>query len=367
MSAWWMVMVSHKEIICKISSILYIYGDIIYMDKSRRLLKRSAAKTKKKRCPRGSRRDKKTGLCLPFIEITVFKDLKDQHISETNDTISIESLGDDGAILKVYKNGTEVQQKFVSNTKLDMVKTKGLKVAKHMIKKIKAVGENPNIMFNDKKFKNFEKKLKRFENKQSLNGGGEGGEGKGTKEEHVNIIIQEDVLNKLQDNHKINKLQEKLKNLEQELSDERNHIKQELLQQRDTFWAFGLPAIIDAIELTTHFEIIWLRTIFSSTFIMDTIELFAPNLQLFYLDYTLKFALYSFLTISSFLSLLSAGFTGTTIMSFLLSIYAFTKVSKRYVYITQPSKEKNEKEIKLELEIQETKKELYELVEKVSV
>ena len=340
------------------------------MNKSRRLLKRSSSKTKKKRCPRGSRRDKKTGLCLPFIEITVFKDLKDQHISETNDTISIESLGDDGAILKVYKNGTEVQQKFVSNTKLDMVKTKGLKVAKHMIKKIKAVGENPNIMFNDKKFKNFEKKLKRFENKQSLNGGGEGGEGgegKGTKEEHVNIIIQEDVLNKLQDNHKINKLQEKLKNLEQELSDERNHIKQELLQQRDTFWAFGLPAIIDAIELTTHFEIIWIRTIFSSTFIMDTIELFAPNLQLFYLDYTLKFALYSFLTISSFLGLLSAGFTGTTIMSFLLSIYAFTKVSKRYVYITQPSKEKNEKEIKLELEIQETKKELYELVEKVSV
>jgi hypothetical protein len=107
LSAWWMVRVSHKEIICKISSILYIYGDIIYMDKSRRLLKRSAAKTKKERCPRGSHRDKKTELCIQHKGITVVKVVKDQQISQTNDTVSIESLGD-GALVKVYKNGTEV-------------------------------------------------------------------------------------------------------------------------------------------------------------------------------------------------------------------------------------------------------------------
>lgn len=331
------------------------------MDKSRRSLKRSAAKTKKERCPRGSHRDKKTELCIQHKGITVVKVVKDQQISQTNDTVSIESLGDDGALVKVYKNGTEVQQKFVSNTKLDMVKTKGLKVAKHMIKKIKAVGENPNIMFNDKKFKNFEKKLKRFENKQSLSGGGEGEGTKDTKEETFDFLIQEDVLKKLQDDPKKMKLEEKLKNLEQELSDERRTIQEERLHnahENANFFTFGLPAIIDFVDLLIS-PYAWLRTAFTSTFIMDTISIFAPNLELFYLDYTLKYVMYSFLLITSFSS---------SPLIIILTIAQFLTVHARYSSITGGFvRKKNEKEIKLELEIQETKKELYELVEKVSV
>ena len=69
--------------------------------------------------------------------------------------------------------------------------------------------------------------------------------------------------------------------------------------------------------------------------------------------------MYSFLLITSFSS---------SPLIIILTIAQFLTVHARYSSITGGFvRKKNEKEIKLELEIQETKKELYELVEKVSV
>ena len=57
----------------------------------------------KKRCPNGSRRNKKTNMCIKFPNIKTFENISDLKISQTNNTLSVESLGEDGSILKFYE------------------------------------------------------------------------------------------------------------------------------------------------------------------------------------------------------------------------------------------------------------------------
>jgi hypothetical protein len=67
----------------------------------------------KKRCPNGSRRDTKTDICVKYNGVKVFKELKDQKISETKTTISFESL-EKNVILKKYENGELIEQKLIN-------------------------------------------------------------------------------------------------------------------------------------------------------------------------------------------------------------------------------------------------------------
>jgi hypothetical protein len=83
----------------------------MYMSPGTKKENRSKTTTRKKRCPNGSRRDKKSDECAPYKGIQVFKELKDQEISN-KPTVSLETL-EKGAILKVYKEGELIGQTYV--------------------------------------------------------------------------------------------------------------------------------------------------------------------------------------------------------------------------------------------------------------
>jgi hypothetical protein len=164
--------------------------------------------TRKKRCPNGSRRDKKSGECAPYKGIQVFKELKDQTISD-KPTISLESL-DKGAILKVYKEGELLAQSYVDEKSLQQskkIEEKGNKLILQLIKKIK---KDPTVLKKDKRFLRFQKKMA-----QKKGGASE----EASSENAIEIQVQETVMEKIQ-SPKIAKLQAKLATLEEELKKE---------------------------------------------------------------------------------------------------------------------------------------------------
>jgi hypothetical protein len=164
--------------------------------------------TRKKRCPKGSRRDKKSGECAPYKGIQLFKELKDQTISD-KPTISLESL-DKGAILKVYKEGELMAQTYVDEKSLERskkIEERGNKLILQTIKKIK---KDPTLLQKDKQFLRFQKKMAQKKG---------GASGEATSENSIQIQVQENLMEKIQ-SPKIAKLQAKLATLEEELKKE---------------------------------------------------------------------------------------------------------------------------------------------------
>lgn len=171
--------------------------------------KQNQSKTvsRKKRCPNGSRRDKKSGECAQYKGIQLFKELKDQKISN-KPTVSLETL-DKGAILKVYNEGELIGQTYVNEKILQQSKVVEEKGNKLIMKAIKRIKKDPTVLQKDKKFLRFQKKMAR------KRGGATGKEGE-PSEEFVEIQVQESFMEQIQ-SQKITKLQAKLAALESEL------------------------------------------------------------------------------------------------------------------------------------------------------
>ena len=160
----------------------------------------------RKRCPNGSRKDKDSELCVKYDGFKVFKELKDQDISEKGTTVSIESLGE-GGIIKLYKEGNMMEQKYISEEAIEKIKKKSDKQMQQVIKTLQKVKKNPKIL-NDKRFQRFKKKM---DNQEKKGGGGPEGE-------ILNIQVQEKTLNQLT-NPRIQKLQGEVDRLQGLLDD----------------------------------------------------------------------------------------------------------------------------------------------------
>jgi hypothetical protein len=184
------------------------YNDI-YMPGTKKQ-NQSKTASRKKRCPNGSRRDKKSGDCAQYKGIQVFKELKDQKISN-KPTVSLETL-DNGAILKVYNEGELISQRYVNEKILQQSKVVEEKGNKLIMKAIKRIKKDPTVLQKDKKFLRFQKKM------AQKRGGATGKEGE-PSEEFIEIQVQESVMEQIQ-SPKIAKLQAKLASLESELQKE---------------------------------------------------------------------------------------------------------------------------------------------------
>jgi hypothetical protein len=171
-----------------------------------------STKSRKKRCANGYRRDKKTDECVKYEGIKVFKNLKDQNISETKNTLTIESLGEKGAIMKTYESGQLKTQVFVSEQALTKANQAGQKDIQHIIDIIHRVKKDPAIVNKDKAFKRFQKKLL----KTKLGGGR-----KKTISTPTEVLVQEDIVDKFETN-KIQKLQDKIEQLEHDIKKEQD-------------------------------------------------------------------------------------------------------------------------------------------------
>jgi cAMP phosphodiesterase len=155
----------------------------------------------RKRCSKGSRKDPKTGLCIKYASIKTFEKLSEQTISPTKNTLSLESLGKSGSILKIYEGGELKTQAFVSDEELEKAKKKGQKDIQNILKMMHNVQKNPSKIEKDKVFKKLRKIIK-------------GGDiASATIESNTDILIQNDVMDKIE-TKKVIKLEDKIENLQ---------------------------------------------------------------------------------------------------------------------------------------------------------
>lgn len=157
----------------------------------------------KKRCSKGSRRDKTTEMCVKYANVKTFENLADQTISETKPTFSLERLDKSNMVLKYYKEGQLQHQSFVDETHLRRAKQKGQKDIKRMISLMHKVCKNPSMIQKDRGFQRLQKKLKKG-----------GGVAQITAEPHTEVLIQTDIMTEIE-TPKVARLEEKMENIQE--------------------------------------------------------------------------------------------------------------------------------------------------------
>jgi predicted DNA-binding protein YlxM (UPF0122 family) len=164
-------------------------------------------KTKRtsKRCSRGSRKDKKTQICVQYAKVKTFSDLKDQNISETETTVSVEGLGEknkDGAIIKLYHKGDLHSQKYVSHEKVKKAQQKSKDQIKKTEEVMKKISKKPELMFKDKKFRQFQKKMDdAYKRKKRNNKTSKGGDGDSDSSTSKPVVVSPNYTNYYIDNN----------------------------------------------------------------------------------------------------------------------------------------------------------------------
>ena len=317
--------------------------------------------TRKKRCPNGNRRDKKSGLCVRYEGLKVFKDLKDQEISKTKDTMTLESL-DTGAIIKMYKDGELIEQKYVDEKMLEKAKAMGERDSKLLIKTMNRIKKNPDIL-NDKKFKRFKKKMEDASNKKrGIVGGGK--EGSQNQPVDIDILIQEDTLQKLQS--------KKITNLHKKIQDIENQLKEEVDMYYETWSSFnGILAVISLASLTGGLFDFggsitnYLQNPITSGFTTD-IVIFITNLVAF------MFSTEDINTIQSIVLYIiysvSIGVTISLLPFITLNVYEDSIALSGLVLLVAKNimislRDKSPKELRLESELKDAKDELVKAME----
>ena len=170
----------------------------------------------KKRCPKGYRRDKKTGDCIKYIGFSVFDELKDIEISQDGKTISIEYL-EEGGIIKIYQEGKIIRQDFLDKKVFEKTKENTKRDMKRIFKVIKKLEKDPNIILKDKSFQRFKKQQ---EKKMKKGGGDE----KKSKKESAKIVVQKDVIDNYLTDPNIATLQKRVDDLQEEIHKEKKSI-----------------------------------------------------------------------------------------------------------------------------------------------
>jgi hypothetical protein len=255
----------------------------------------------KKRCPNGSRRDIKTDICVKYDGVKVFKELKDQTISETKTTISFESL-EENTILKIYEKGELIEQKLIDEKMIEKGIQKSKNIMGKIMKMVKQIKKNPDKMIelieNDKKFQRFQKKVEREERKKK---GGNSRKSFKHSETNYNenssntdFLIQENVLNNIQQS-KQSELEQKLNELYIDLSKERN---KELGEQHGWIGSQIFYSFIALCDIIKYFgEYIIISEAYIASLICDLILIFFPNENIYFLNTIVKFIIYSVLIV----------------------------------------------------------------------
>lgn len=183
----------------------------------------------KKRCPNGFRHNNKTDTCIKYVGFTVFKELQDLELNEDGKTLSIESLGDDGIIVKIYEGGNIIRQERLDKKAIEKSKENTKKDMKRMFKVIKRLEKDPNMIVNDKAFQRFKK---RQEKKQKGGDNHTLGKFGGLKknepikeqpQDSTKVMVQKNVIDGLMDND-IHILQKKVDEIQLEIYKEQKSI-----------------------------------------------------------------------------------------------------------------------------------------------
>jgi len=374
--------------------------------------------SKRRRCSRGFHFDKTTQMCKEFRKIQVFKDLKDEKISETKNTIALESLGDAGAVLKVYKKGDLVNQTLVPQKKIEEAREQGVKQTKVILRNIKKAKNHPSIMKQDKKFQRFLRMFSQGSARGKMMGGDSNGDSK--SDSSTDILIQKDVYDQLSTD-KMDKLKNKITELEAELNKERGIIlasfsgsmglisllsmmgpsevaiegvsntltelhnnMYNIVQDQQQIQSYNaiinsdsynpnnnyLSSIVneDKTQIHTLTHAMSINDVYTLSepigflvsFIMDLLLGLFPSEPVFWLDMTIKYSLYTVLITSGILT--GTGWLWGFPFGYVSSAIGFLFTTTKVVsYVTH---EPSEKEVKIEKELQKARENLAKEVEK---
>lgn len=169
-------------------------------------------KFRKKRCMNGTRRNRITGFCEKYGGFTVFDNLKDQKIVDKGISLAIESLDKEGAIIKVYNNGLLQYQQLIEMKFLKQAGKDGIRDLKHILKQVRKIKKNPDIIKKDLQYQLFKKNKESLSKEKIIRGGnGHGIPEKQDKQEKVNLTVDKKVLENAEpDDNNIKDLQRKL-------------------------------------------------------------------------------------------------------------------------------------------------------------
>jgi len=125
---------------------------------------------KHKRCPNGTKFDKKQHICLKNTVIKQFDNLEDIQISKEKPTITIEILDEVNKefVIKNYQNGVLISQNLIDKSNFQKQKQTSEIYLKKIFDFSEKLSKDPTILEKNIKFKNFKKKLAKS------SGGGDG-------------------------------------------------------------------------------------------------------------------------------------------------------------------------------------------------
>ena len=161
----------------------------------------------KKRCPNGSRRNKKTNMCIKFPNIKTFENISDLKISQTNNTLSVESLGEEGSILKFYEKQILQSQILIKEEDIQKAKKSAHKDIRKLLKTMRNIHKDPSIIEKDTKFKKLLRRVKGGTTKKNSTI-----KHSITNKDNNDIFIQEEVMTKFQREDLV-KIEQKIKQL----------------------------------------------------------------------------------------------------------------------------------------------------------
>lgn len=192
-----------------------------------------------KRCKNGYKFDKKTNLCRGKLKISVFNNLGDLQISENGNSISFEPANDKQTIMKIYKEGSLVQQTVMTEKDIRQCTDRGNKKIAKLIKRIERLKNNPKLL-QDPKI------LKRIKH-QKYNGGGQHSSDKDSE-----IHVPVDLLSVINlETSKTDKLKNKIIQLQTELDKitkfQNDNLARDYFNtfiQNYNWWAAGLFGLV---------------------------------------------------------------------------------------------------------------------------
>lgn len=213
---------------------------------------------KHKRCPNGTKFDKKQHICLKNTVIKQFENLEDIQISQEKTTITVELLDEENkdVVIKTYENGLLTSQKLIDKSNLQ----KQQQISETYLKKIFDVSEklskDPTILEKNIKFKNFKKKLAK-----SRGGGTEEKIEEDPDKKQVVVLVQNGVIDFFsEDKTAVEFLEARAKSLKKEATEA--NIKS-TNKEIDDFYksntiSFKLIRFMEAIAKTGLYSLIWI-------------------------------------------------------------------------------------------------------------
>lgn len=167
---------------------------------------------KHKRCPKGTRYDKKQQICLKHTVIKHFDNLDDIRIADDKTTVTLELIDKDKKefVIKTYENGLLQSQDFFDKNRIQQQEQLSNKYLNNLYSVFEKLEKDPEMLNKNIKFNRFKKKMAKFTplKNSTKSGGGQKESEKESEKKPFEVQIQNGVIDILSQDETTYKLLE---------------------------------------------------------------------------------------------------------------------------------------------------------------